>query len=343
MKCLLHIGTEKTGTTVIQDWLYHNRSELSAQRIFLSDYLGKNSNRRFAAFFSSAVDEFCLEHGIKSIEAKAVYFRDFKTTLSEEIAEAARSHDWFVISSEHLHSRISSEFEVQEINKFLFENFDDVKVIGFFRHQVELAISFYSTTLKYDSSLTFDEFLESSFDPSNLYFNYFDLARLWSSKFDKASLIFEIYDKEYFKDYDLRRVFFERAGLPCDFSKLDMTSFNANIGLSEVSGLIFREINERFPYFSNDARARQANVVAKDFVLASLPGSWPGIWSDKLLSLFPGFAESNRLFFREFLFKDEDLFAGVKADVASRSYDSSQVNDAISSCFRLCLDAKILQ
>ena len=44
MKCILHIGTEKTGTTILQDWLYDNKVELSKVGVYLSDNLGKTNN-----------------------------------------------------------------------------------------------------------------------------------------------------------------------------------------------------------------------------------------------------------------------------------------------------------
>ena len=35
MKCILHIGTEKTGTTLLQNWLYDNKEKLSQVGIYL--------------------------------------------------------------------------------------------------------------------------------------------------------------------------------------------------------------------------------------------------------------------------------------------------------------------
>ena len=64
MKCVLHIGTEKTGSTLLQDWLYQNQVNLSRQRIFLSDVLSINNNRRLVSFFQWELDDWANRNGI---------------------------------------------------------------------------------------------------------------------------------------------------------------------------------------------------------------------------------------------------------------------------------------
>ena len=87
MKCVLHIGTEKTGTTAIQNWLYSNYAQLSTQRIALSKFLQKKNNRDLCAFFQSSFDSFFIDNGIKNIEEKNKFFLGFLDNFSEEISK----------------------------------------------------------------------------------------------------------------------------------------------------------------------------------------------------------------------------------------------------------------
>ena len=75
MKCILHIGTEKTGTTILQDWLYDNQAELSKVGVCLSDNLGKTNNRLVPAYFLGHLDDWAMHNGISSDAEKRQYFK----------------------------------------------------------------------------------------------------------------------------------------------------------------------------------------------------------------------------------------------------------------------------
>ena len=109
MKCILHIGTEKTATTTLQDWLYDNQAELSKGGVYLSDNLGKTNNRLFPVYFQDHLDDWAIENGIGSEGEKAQYFEGFIERLKSEIQTAKKTHNYFVITSEHLHSRVKKK------------------------------------------------------------------------------------------------------------------------------------------------------------------------------------------------------------------------------------------
>ncbi len=69
MRCVLHIGTEKTGTTLLQQWFDDNRPMLKAQGIHFSDKLGLPTNRKFTAFMQDfRLDDWTMNKGIRSAE-----------------------------------------------------------------------------------------------------------------------------------------------------------------------------------------------------------------------------------------------------------------------------------
>ena len=126
MKCFLHIGTEKTGTTVLQDWLYDNRERLSETGIYLSGNIGVPNNNLIPAYFQSHLDDWAMSQGIANEEEKNKYFTGFLGRLTDEIDEAQSKHHTFVITSEHLHSRVRRIEEIQNLHSFLTHVFDEV-------------------------------------------------------------------------------------------------------------------------------------------------------------------------------------------------------------------------
>ena len=93
MKCILHIGTEKTATSTIQQFLQLNRAELSGQGVSQSECLGKPcriDDRLFSAYFSARFDDFHLQNGIRSKDDKERFFAGFWDRFE---AEATRLGD----------------------------------------------------------------------------------------------------------------------------------------------------------------------------------------------------------------------------------------------------------
>lgn len=109
MKLVLHIGTEKTGTTSVQTWLESNLNALSCRGIHLSNVLDRPSNRALAHAFQNGVDPYFRPMGITSISQVRAYRERLTERLATEVECAARTHDQFVISAEQLQSRLLRE------------------------------------------------------------------------------------------------------------------------------------------------------------------------------------------------------------------------------------------
>ena len=78
MDCVLHIGTEKTATTLLQEWLYANKAELSSQGIFLSAIAKEGNNRKLVSWCQSQVDDWLRRQGVTTLEQKAGLLQDFE-------------------------------------------------------------------------------------------------------------------------------------------------------------------------------------------------------------------------------------------------------------------------
>ncbi|MGE0233281.1 MAG: hypothetical protein AB7S46_15995 [Flavobacteriaceae bacterium] len=208
MKAVLHIGTEKTGTTLLQNWLYANRANLYQKGIYLSENLGKPNNRYIPSYFRSELDDWAKANNIRTLEEKGVFFRNFLIKLSDEIREASKNCDIFLITSEHFHSRLTEREDIESLKNYISRNFDGVKIICYFRNQFDVAVSAYSTSIKTGLSSDLNAFLDKA-DINSYYYNYLKIANVWSGAFGKENCEFRIYDRNAFKYNDIRKDFID--------------------------------------------------------------------------------------------------------------------------------------
>lgn len=160
MQCILHIGTEKTGTTLLQGWLYQNQAALNQQGFYLSECLEKPNNRLLAACFSQQIDGWAKRNGIRSQEDRERFFGGFRGAFIEEMNAASEQHHSVIISSEHFHSTLKTAEEITALAEFLATAFSSVRVVCYFRNQFDVAVSRYSTALKVASTKSLDDFID---------------------------------------------------------------------------------------------------------------------------------------------------------------------------------------
>jgi len=261
MKCILHIGTEKTGTTLLQAWLYENRSVLGAHGIYLTDTLGKPNNRLLPAYIAPRLDDWTRRNRITTLEEKDRFFAGFEERVAAEISNARKEHDHCVITSEHLHSRIKRRGEIEEVRAFLGRHFDEIAVVCYFREQSAMARSLYSTALKGESTQTFEEFCRNV-HPGTHEYNFKRSADDWSGSFGRDACEFRIYDRRRFQKGDIRMDFMSILPDRLDASSLSFAKGSANESLGGLEASIYRKINELVPYWL-DGEINDRNVALK--------------------------------------------------------------------------------
>ena len=114
-KLYLHIGTEKTGTTLLQEWLYTNKKNLSKNGIYLPNQLGKPKNILLPTYFQGHLDDWEWSKRIQNKQEKETFFEGFLNRVTDEITAAKINHDTFIITSEHFHSRLQLIEEIQNL------------------------------------------------------------------------------------------------------------------------------------------------------------------------------------------------------------------------------------
>jgi len=314
MNCVLHIGTEKTGTTILQRWLYSNKENLSKQKIFLSDVCGKPNNRIFAACFQNFIDNFLKGLGIVNLNDKNEFSSVFLARLADEIKSASDTHSLYLITSEHLHSRILRRTEITKIKIFLSGLFDNVFVICYFRNQSDLAVSRYSTALKFQYADTLETFV-SDIKINSYYYDYNQIADNWSSVFGRDNCIFRIYDQNHFYQNDLRKDFLNALPLETDEETLNYSIQTVNKSLSKFEAEAYTLINKYIPYENCLSEKGKLNHTFKSQIskIQRLKHGYIDSLSykDKIYDMFK---ESNILFFNKY-FNGTQYFAPPFKDI----------------------------
>ena len=164
---------KKTGTTLLQEWLYTNKKNLSKNGIYLPNQLGEPNNILLPTYFQGHLDDWAWSKRIQNKQEKDIFFEGFLNRVTDEITTAKNNHDTFIITSEHFHSRLQLIEEIQNLYVFLKSLFDEIYIICYFREQFDTAISLYSTFLKREEVRDIDSFLnygDNKVTPENYYF-----------------------------------------------------------------------------------------------------------------------------------------------------------------------------
>lgn len=190
-KCILHIGSEKTGSTALQHFFNANRENLS--NYYYSQALGECNHYLLPlAFCDNYVlnrDVFEIEHIdlVENYEEKKIEI----INLFEKERKDQADSDW-IISSEHLSARLLKRSSIQKIKELLHElGFSEITVSIYFRSIYEYIYSQYYTYLESGGNAEFIEFICSPYNIRNS--NYYSVYELWSDVF--ASVDVFVYKK----------------------------------------------------------------------------------------------------------------------------------------------------
>jgi hypothetical protein len=188
MKLALHIGTPKTGTTTLQRWFAANRVALRDQGVCYPVSPGAENHRKLSIYArdTDRPDGGFARAGVDSADAHAAFRAQFEADLAREV-EANRDARVWLISNEHLHSKIVSEAMAQRVRVAL-SAFDEVTVYLHLRPQVDLLVSNASQRARMGREVSHAALTRPSVGPNSAYFNYDRSVRLWEAAFGADNL-----------------------------------------------------------------------------------------------------------------------------------------------------------
>jgi hypothetical protein len=199
---VLHIGSEKTGSTTIQSFLDYNRASLLSQQIIVPKSLGKNHYR---------LPIVAKELTICSDKEKYTDAENVKGLLEREVERCVNNGATrLVLSSELIHSRLCSEDEIANLISLLPPSYL-ITVIWYVRRQDRAALSLYSTWLK---SGHYGPFSYPDLNHKSLpyRFDYWRAYRLWAKVVGANRINTIVYDDVEVRE-DLIKNFCMVAGI----------------------------------------------------------------------------------------------------------------------------------
>lgn len=239
--CIIHIGTEKTGTSSIQQFLEHNRRSLAQEGVFYP-HLGKGGSQweLVAVAHPQAWKDAGLScHlGIKGPEDLSIYKAQLTVDLDNQFSAVARC-DKLVVSSEHFHSRLQNAKTIARLKDFLDRWCASYQIVVYFRRQDRVAVSLNSTRVK--SGATNPEAgLPATIDKIPRYYHYDKIFNDWANVFARDAITPVIYkDNRNSADWLLKN-FCSTAGISFD-GKANV--HNHNPSLNEPGLRILAAIN----------------------------------------------------------------------------------------------------
>lgn len=329
--CIIHIGTEKTGTTFLQNWLYENFKKLQKQGVSLTRTAGSPSNRKLVAFLQENLDDYHKENGISDPLTRDLFFDGFEKQFTREIETLLRRYDTILLTSEHFHSRFRTDTSISKLRELLAPYFTEFRIVCYFREQSQVRTSLYSTTLTVQNTVSLEDF-QDDIDPSSDYYNYLTFFQKWERGFGAAALRLRLYRPDAFFGDDLRLDFMQAALPHVKPGKLTFNQTLSNRSVTQSMARLFRTINQTRPRFVGGAidptpmAFRQA-VRRQDFLKKGAP-----LIDDRQRDTFNTFNDSNVQFFGRFFGAFENLFPRPKDQVTqdpNQAYTLSDLEDLL--------------
>lgn len=245
MKLILHIGTEKTGTTSIQQALAVDRDRLAGQGILFPRLFGSSNHMELAvaAMTPSADDELQMIELGRQSETHEEYIQRLRAQLRSEIAQSGV--DQVLLSNEHCHSRLRDPAAIARILSLFDTQPQEVEIFVYLRRQDRLAVSLHSTRLKGGGNDAV--FPRTDAGPLPYYFDFEKLLNNYAQVFGAQSLRVRLYERAHLLDGDVVHDFYQAAGLGIQSARPPA----ANKSLSVTQSRFLELFNEIFPLIAD--------------------------------------------------------------------------------------------
>jgi hypothetical protein len=300
---LLHIGTEKTGTTTLQKFLAENRTLLLKQRVLHPLCVAGSLHSKIAVYGDEGAQTTVLAthlhlHSPGEIE---VMKKELERDIKEEIEKSNPKK--IILSNEHCSSRFLEPKPLSVLKDFLETFSPAVKIVLYLRRQDEYFLSSYATAIK--SGKTTELAIPEDMDNVNWVqsrYRYRGLIDRWAAVFGKENIILRVFDRSLLKGGDIITDFLHSTGIQEDSFTIP-PPLNESVGADVLE--FIRLLNQHLPAFENGAyNPTRATIVD---ILESLPITRKR--SIEELDRFMRYFESeNNQIAQEFLGRDE-LFA----------------------------------
>ncbi len=310
MKCYLHVGVEKTGTTTVQEFLHTNRDRLAEHGCLVTTAAGERNNWKLpvAAYDLEQRDDLTRAAGVVGDGDLDRLRRQLVGDLSTVVKRAERSGCRQVIfSSEHLQSRLRTDTSLKRLASVLDAiGVGQVQVVVYLRDPAALVSSLYSTMVKNGSTGWRPP------GPEHPYFNrvcnHQRTIEQFQSVFGAGSVIPRIFQPQDLVGASIVDDLLFAVGLG-DLDTGDMARpAPLNESLSTTAVQILRRVNQYVPLVVDDS-INPARAGLVETIERNNWGSKYQVDSETVAAYRDAFASSNRWVRDRFFPQREQLFA----------------------------------
>lgn len=310
MNLIVHIGTEKTGTTTIQQMLFNNREIFKSNGYYFLECVEPKNNRKLPSYCMAddKYDDYFKDKGILHLEQKIKFKKKFLDEFHEELSSIEDKVHTVIVTSEHFSSRLNTHVEVRKFYDLVAPYFTDIRILCYLREQCETAVSLYSTYLRSGFTNEFNNSLKKC-RPENSFYNYYKMLNMWSSVFGLDSVEVKIYKKSNFVGGDLISDFLHAVS-PELLDVVDKNVGHHNVSISPFGQGIALSINRL--YSVNDHIGMRANKTVRKRLINCVSSCFPGRGCIPTIGeyqeIYNLFYESNKMLSNEYLGIDSELF-----------------------------------
>ena len=251
MKCILHIGTEKTGSTSLQSFLHQNADLLANQSFRFPTLLDQQNHFALVMAARDFADETVAPMKAAIGIDKPLDFVAFQQRLRRELRTCVQDAetDTLLLTSEHLHQLLTTH--AQRVNlRTLLESvgIDEFKVVIYLRRPADLINSWYSTALRCGIFL-------SEPPPATLHSidspdcRYDATLQGWEQVFGRDALRVRLFDRSTLVGNSVIDDFCAAAGIQIDSNMVIPTDVNSSLSHDsvEILRLVVPELNDLAP------------------------------------------------------------------------------------------------
>jgi hypothetical protein len=318
-RAVIHIGTERTGSTSVQKAIFAQRRLLAEAGVFAPLSLLRSYERdarvaNHVLLVLAVADEerfpFDLvpEDMPEAAASPALVRRQILEALAGEVKRDARGAHTLLVSAEHIHSRLDTSDSISRLRDALAPLADDFLIFAVLRPQVEMAVSLANLVLRRGGAECqliprFDE--EGGYDRAlgvrRSYFELDDMVRRFEAVFGTAAIRPCRYNSG--ADFDSRTALFGTLGI-----EVPVPDDRENASLSPDALQVMRSIQRhidviRVPAWRNGFIDDVERILVREH---RGPGLRPG--RAAALAFMEGFAAGNESLRQRYFPNEESLF-----------------------------------
>ena len=215
--CILHLGSEKTGTSSIQKYFSLHRQALLREGFWYPKSFTNPAGHLHIRLSAAALDG--------SLKAKGPVAAEFREEFEAARKQGARAA---VFSSEFFHSELRDKTSIARLHAFLAHFFDRFKLVYYARRQDQMLASMHSTAIQ--GGWTTNPHALSVYETKgHYYFDHAAVCDLWAAEFGGENLVCRIFERDRLMNGDIVDDFSAAIGLGLDGQR---SKVSANESLS---------------------------------------------------------------------------------------------------------------